>query len=63
MVVSGIVHDQVYFRERVEPHMRRDWVIYLGSVGPDERARVLGGSAAPLFRSPLPSRSDSRLLS
>ncbi len=48
LVLCGIVHDEMYFRERVEPHIDGDRVTYLGSVGPDERAHVLGSSAALL---------------
>ena len=36
--------------EQVEPHIDGDRVVYLGSVGPGERATILGGSAALLHR-------------
>ncbi|UQU66706.1 glycosyltransferase family 4 protein [Couchioplanes caeruleus] len=48
LTLCGIVQDEAYFRERVEPHIDGDRVTYLGSVGPGDRARVLGGSAALL---------------
>ena len=48
LVLCGIVHDQSYFHERIEPHIDGDRVTYLGSVGPERRAEVLGGSAALL---------------
>ncbi|MDP9283566.1 MAG: glycosyltransferase family 4 protein [Actinomycetota bacterium] len=48
LVLCGIVHDEVYFREHVEPHIDGDRVTYLGSVGPEQRAEVLGGSAVLL---------------
>jgi glycosyltransferase involved in cell wall biosynthesis len=48
LVICGIVHDQSYFRERIEPHIDGDRVIYLGSIGPRQRAEVLGSSAALL---------------
>ncbi|MEV6595705.1 glycosyltransferase family 4 protein [Actinoplanes sp. NPDC051346] len=48
LTLCGIVQDERYFAERVEPHIDGDAVIYLGSVGPRDRARVLGGSAALL---------------
>jgi glycosyltransferase involved in cell wall biosynthesis len=48
LVLCGIVHDEPYFRERVEPHIDGDRVTYLGSVGPEQRAEVLGGSAVLL---------------
>jgi glycosyltransferase involved in cell wall biosynthesis len=48
VVICGPIHDAEYFAERVEPHIDGDRVSYLGSVGPDERARVLGGAAVLL---------------
>jgi glycosyltransferase involved in cell wall biosynthesis len=48
LILCGIVHDQGYFREQVEPHIDGDRVRYLGSVGAVERARVLGDAAALL---------------
>jgi glycosyltransferase involved in cell wall biosynthesis len=48
LVLCGIVQDERYYAEEVEPHVDGDRVTYLGSVGPDERARVLGGAAALL---------------
>ena len=46
LLLCGIVHDQRYFDEEVAPHVDGDQVVYLGAVGPVERARVLGGAAA-----------------
>jgi len=48
LTVCGIVQDERYFRELVEPHIDGDRVTYLGSVGPADRGRILGGSAALL---------------
>jgi glycosyltransferase involved in cell wall biosynthesis len=48
LTLCGIVQDQRYFAEQVEPHIDGDRVVYLGSVGPQDRARILGGSAALL---------------
>jgi glycosyltransferase involved in cell wall biosynthesis len=48
LVICGIVQDERYFREQVEPHIDGDRVRYLGSVGPGLRAEVLGASAALL---------------
>ncbi|PRY23300.1 glycosyltransferase family 4 protein [Pseudosporangium ferrugineum] len=48
LTLCGIVQDERYFQERVEPHIDGDRVVYLGSVGPADRARILGGSAALL---------------
>lgn len=48
LVICGIVQDAEYFRTHVEPHIDGDRVTYLGSVGPERRAAVLGSSAALL---------------
>jgi glycosyltransferase involved in cell wall biosynthesis len=48
LALGGIVQDERYFAEEVEPRIDGDRVIYLGSVGPEERADVLGRSAALL---------------
>jgi glycosyltransferase involved in cell wall biosynthesis len=48
LVICGIVQDERYFAEQVEPYVDGDRVVYRGSVGPGERAEVLGGAAALL---------------
>ncbi len=48
LTICGIVQDERYFAERVASHVDGDRVVYLGSVGPRERAEILGGSAALL---------------
>ncbi len=46
--IAGIIQDEQYFRERVEPHIDGTHVRYLGPVGVTERADVLGGAHALL---------------
>lgn len=48
LVICGIVQDERYFQERVQPHIDGERVRYLGSVGPSQRAEVLGAAAALL---------------
>jgi glycosyltransferase involved in cell wall biosynthesis len=48
LTLCGIVQDRRYFAEQVEPHIDGERVVYLGSVGPAQRAAILGGSAALL---------------
>lgn len=48
LVICGIVQDERYFREEVQPHIDGEQVQYLGSVGPELRAEVLGNAAALL---------------
>jgi glycosyltransferase involved in cell wall biosynthesis len=48
LILCGIVQDERFFAERVAPLVDGDRVVYRGSVGPRERADVLGGCAALL---------------
>lgn len=48
LVVAGVVHDEPYFRTLVEPHVDGVAVRFVGSVGPAERDRLLGGAVALL---------------
>ena len=48
LVLAGIVQDQAYFDARVAPHIDGERVRFLGAVGPDERAQILGGATALL---------------
>ncbi len=48
LVICGIIQDERYFAEQVAPHIDGDRVSYLGSVGPQQRAEVLGAAAALL---------------
>jgi len=48
LVICGIVQDQEYFTDQVRPHIDGDRVVFLGSVGPLQRAEVLGSAAALL---------------
>ena len=48
LVIAGIVQDREYFERCVEPHIDGDRVSYVGSVGPVDRQRLLGGARALL---------------
>lgn len=48
LTICGIVQDERYFNQRVAPHIDGERVIFLGSVGPQRRAEILGNSAALL---------------
>jgi glycosyltransferase involved in cell wall biosynthesis len=48
LILAGIIQDEAYFRDEVEPHVDGDWVTYVGSVGPEERDVLLGGAFALL---------------
>lgn len=48
LIMGGIVQDERYFEEEVKPHIDGERVVYLGAVGPDRRADILGRAAALL---------------
>jgi len=48
LIISGIIQDHDYFREQVEPYIDGDRVCYVGSSGPEDRNRLLGGAFALL---------------
>jgi glycosyltransferase involved in cell wall biosynthesis len=48
LVICGPVHDVDYYHSAVAPHVDGESVRYLGNVGPDDRARILGDAAALL---------------
>ena len=48
LVIAGIIQDHEYYATQVEPHIDGTAVEYLGSVGPDQRADVLGQALALL---------------
>jgi glycosyltransferase involved in cell wall biosynthesis len=48
LVICGIVQDERYFAERVEPHVDGHAVRFLGAVDACDRPAVLGGAAALL---------------
>jgi len=48
LVIAGIVQDEPYFRERIEPTIDGEKVVYLGPVGGEQRTRTLGAARALL---------------
>lgn len=48
LVIAGIIQDRDYFATRVEPYIDGINVEYVGSVGPEQRADVLGHALALL---------------
>jgi glycosyltransferase involved in cell wall biosynthesis len=44
LILAGIIQDQDYFDTQVRPHLDDDRIIYVGSVGPEERDELLGGA-------------------
>ncbi|NMO57870.1 glycosyltransferase family 4 protein [Actinoplanes sp. TBRC 11911] len=48
LVLCGIVQDRDFYESSVQPHIDGDRVTYMGSVGPDQRAKILSAGAALL---------------
>jgi len=48
LIIAGPVQDAAYFHAEVEPAVDGDRVRYVGSVGPEQRDRLLGGALALL---------------
>lgn len=47
LFIAGIIQDEHYYREKVEPYLSED-IIFLGSAGPEQRNNLLGGAYALL---------------
>ncbi|HAH25315.1 MAG TPA: glycosyl transferase [Prolixibacteraceae bacterium] len=47
LVIAGIIQDRAYYEQYVQPNLSED-ITYIGSVGPEERNRVLGNAYALL---------------
>jgi len=47
LIIAGIVQDEGYFREKVEPLLGGD-ILYIGSAGPEQRNNLLGNALALL---------------
>lgn len=48
LLMAGIIQDKEYYQKQVLPHVQDGRVEYLGSVGPAERNKLLGGACAML---------------
>lgn len=48
LIISGLVQDEKYFKEKVEPYLDEENVIYVGNSGPEKRDKLLGGAYALL---------------
>jgi glycosyltransferase involved in cell wall biosynthesis len=48
LIMAGIIQDANYYRERVEPFIDNEQVIYAGHAGPEKRNELLGNAAALL---------------
>lgn len=47
LLISGIVQDEAYFREKIEPELN-DQIVFVGHAGPEARNKLLGKARALL---------------
>jgi glycosyltransferase involved in cell wall biosynthesis len=48
LIIAGIIQDEDYYKEFVEPCLDNHQVVYIGSIGPVQRSMVLGKALALL---------------
>lgn len=48
LIISGLIQDQGYFKEKVEPFLNNDDIVFIGNSGPERRSELLGGAYALL---------------
>jgi glycosyltransferase involved in cell wall biosynthesis len=48
LIISGLIQDEKYFEEKVNPYIDGENIIYAGNSGPDKRNELLGGAYALL---------------
>lgn len=48
LIIAGIIQDQQYFKERVEPFIDDEQIIFAGHAGPEQRNELLGNAIALL---------------
>jgi glycosyltransferase involved in cell wall biosynthesis len=48
LIISGLVQDHNYFKEKVEPYLDNDQIVYVGNSGPEQRDKLLGEAYALL---------------
>ena len=48
LIISGLIQDENYFKEKVEPYIDNESIVYVGNSGPEKRDELLGGAYALL---------------
>jgi glycosyltransferase involved in cell wall biosynthesis len=47
LIIAGIIQDENYYREKIEPQLN-DQIVYIGHAGPEKRKELLGNASALL---------------
>jgi glycosyltransferase involved in cell wall biosynthesis len=48
LIIAGLVQDERYFQEKVQPYLNNEDIIYFGNAGPEQRDELLGDAYALL---------------
>jgi len=56
LIIAGIVQDEAYFRERIEPHLDDEFVDYIGPVGVAGKNNLFAAASALLHLNTIPER-------
>jgi len=48
LIISGLIQDQNYFKEKVKPYINGEDIVYVGNSGPSDRDKLLGNAKALL---------------
>jgi len=56
LIIAGIVQDQAYFENSIQPHIDDKFIRYIGPVDPQQRDEVLGQALALLHLNTIPER-------
>ena len=48
LILAGIIQDEAYYHQHVEPYLDDDKAVYVGSAGPAQRNQLLGKACALL---------------
>jgi glycosyltransferase involved in cell wall biosynthesis len=48
LIISGLIQDQEYFTQKIQPYINNDDILYVGNSGPTERLKLLSQACALL---------------
>jgi len=56
LIIAGIIQDEQYFKEKIEPWIDREKIYFMGAVGPKERNELFQKAYALLHLNPIKER-------
>jgi len=48
LILSGLIQDKEYFKQKVQPYINDDDIVYVGNSGPEDRLKLLSNACALL---------------